>query len=184
MNVNNFDGLIEIPKRDFMRAQMSAELAREPMDSHAFATLANHAKDEQQRYYVVRLAEEGVSKLIFPCHSCGGDISISQGGEPLKAVIPQFMTSQGDSGRCWQKVYDLKNTMAEEFGRSGKLWPESMPLAFVCNNGELAVHGAIHFRDHGRDKLYVGNFHRLVAYGWWIEENGYQPLTVYYCEVR
>jgi hypothetical protein len=53
---------------------------------------------------------------------------------------------------------------------------------FVCNDKEMA-HPNHYDNTHGEHKIYMGNgFHRFVAYGLWISQNGFQPLELYYVE--
>jgi hypothetical protein len=147
----------------------------------AIQTLLNHIKHKGQHYYVANLTEEGYEHLFIAYHVHDTTI-VSRSGEPLNTIAVKYVgDKQAEFRECMQKVQSIKNAIDTEFRQTGQFFQElKMPLVSDCP--DLAVSGHYEKRDDPKS-LYVGGYHRFVAYGVWVLENGFQPLRLFYCEV-
>jgi hypothetical protein len=180
--MDNFSDLVEIPKDDFLRAKLSLEAKRNPLDETALCTLCNHVKWQGQTYYLATLTEEGFQNLIIAYHKHGEHLKVSQGGFSLVDTARTYMGDKlHPDDECWDKVHSLKAVIDREVQESGNLFPPDI-MPFVSDVGDLAVHG--HYAPQGSRSLYAGGYHRFAAYGLWVCENGFRPLRLHYCEVN
>lgn len=179
--MSNLINLTEVTKEEFLAARLAQECEKDSLDKAAICTLLNHLKHQGQKYYRAMLTKEGFQNLVIAYHKHGGDLMVSEGGQPLADIVEKYTEAlRNEANECWQKVNRMKAIIAEEVQRSGNIFPESM-TPFVSDTGDLAIHG--HYKQHEPESLYIGGYHRFAAYGLWVIENNFQPLSLYYCEV-
>jgi hypothetical protein len=176
--MSNLVNLTEVTKEKFLAARLSQECEKDSLDKVAICTLLNHLKDQGQKYYRATLTEQGFQNLIIAHHKHGDDLMVSKGGQPLADIVVKY-TAEALRNECWHKVDSMKAIIAKEVKASGIIFPESM-TPFVSDVGDLAIRG--HYEQSEPGHLYIGGYHRFTAYGLWVIENRFQPLSLYYCE--
>lgn len=176
---NLFESKEEIQKNEFLKNWRESE---DGTDQFALDNLGQHEDYKGLKYYVVTLAEHRLNNLIIPHHNHVNN-EVAVGGEPFWDVVSKyskrFKVQKGGFDDCLQRVCRAMKLIDQSIKLENLLGAKFM---FISNGRELAMPGDVHYKDHSKNKLYAGNFHRFIAYGLWIKENGYQPIKVYYCE--
>ncbi len=180
--MSNVSNLKEISRDEFLAARLSQECEKDSPDKVAICTLLNHLTQQGQKYYRATLTKDGIHNLIIAHHKHGEDLMVSEGGQPLADIVGKYAAEEPHN-ECWQKVAGMKEIIAQEVQKTGGIFPESM-MPFVSDVPDLAVKGEGHYREYGPEHLYIGGYHRFVAYCLWVKENDFQPLRLYYCEAR
>ena len=133
----------------------------------------------------------GKKNLILPHHATeiehGKDpnMAVKTGGEKFHKVTEDYINNYIPNKRfpnCVKKIQDSKSRFPDNDNALLKA-----KFLFVCNHKDYAhpneemVHYDTTHEENGENKIYMGNgFHRFVAYGLWISENGFKPLELYY----
>jgi hypothetical protein len=181
-----FDGLQPIEKSEFLTKFDEHIKKRPKIDStekQIFQTLQDSAS---LSYYLGTLNEKGIENLILPHHAVelepgrDPDRPVKLGGDQFYNVIRNYIENYIPNSRFPKGTKKLLEQKSRFFNDNSILKADFL---FVCNQKEYA-HPENHYDDsHGQNKIYIGNgFHRFVAYGLWISQNGFKPLELYYVE--
>ena len=135
-------------------------------------------------FYIGMLNEMGIENLILPHHSAEDDglkdpdRTVKEGGEKICTVIEDYNNKFIPNKRFPKGTDKIQKQKSRFFNNDNSILKADF-LA-VCNQREWAHRGHYDIT-HGNSKIYICNgFHRLVAYGLWICENGFKPLELYY----
>jgi hypothetical protein len=178
-----FEIVEEISKNRFLETwKKEEELSKHPHDSNTWVRLKKHEEYTELKYYIGKLTENGFNHLILPYHTHANN-EVNWGGEPFWDVISKYLPRirEKQSDVCLKELYRIRDELLVWFNRSGTRSEAGFNLGRIYDDFNLAMPG--HYRNHGENRLYVGNYHRFVAYGLWITEFGYQPLESIYCTI-
>ena len=183
-----FDGLRKVEKSEFL-SQFHMHLENrqklDPTEEQIFKRLETF---ESLTCFSGVLNETGKCNLILPHHSVelepnrNPDRPVKVGGQELQTVIRDYIECYIPNSRfpkCVGKIYAQQSRFFRDNDSILKAG-----FLFVSNCKEYAHPGDDHYNnDHGENKIYIGNgFHRFIAYGLWITQNGFKPLEVYYVQ--
>jgi len=172
----------EIEKNEFIIRWENSERKRSEAgypDGFAYMNLKQHKEYQGVKYYRITLTEDGLNNLVLPYHNHPNN-KVGQEGEPFWRVISKYShwIQAGQSDDCLQRLYWIKRNIIKQNESEDLIEVEFM---FASSDRELAMLGH-YVKDHGKNKLYAGNFHQFVTCGLWIKENRYVPIMAYYCE--
>lgn len=178
-----FDELKVISQVEFLQAWENSEKnAKHDVDGNAYVRLEKHKQFTRLDYYTGYPTEEGLNQIIINPHNHVGN-EVQPGGEPFWKIVSKYIprVHAGQIDACLDRIYQIRQEITDLFAGSNEPEKSEYTLGHVYNDPNIAMLGCF---DHGENKLYVGNYHRFVAYGVWIIENGYRPIKVFYCANR
>jgi hypothetical protein len=132
--------------------------------------------------YSTNLNKNGIDNLILPHHATESlpDRQVKVGGDTFHKVISNYHEDYIPNSKFPICVKKIQEQQSHFFGENDPVLKAD--FLFVSNDREFA-HPNHYDNSHGENKIFMGNgFHRLVAYGLWVRQNGFRPLEVYYIE--
>ncbi len=175
----------EISKERFLEAWKTENETSGHSDQFVEDRWEEHSQYKGLRYYVGTITEQGLDNLVLWHHEHPDrQVRVKTGGELFWDVVScywqQLQNNQTDD--CLERLWRRSKELDKVFQSSGDFLRTDYSLGRVFNRRGLAVNSDLYYQDHGKNKLYAGNFHRFPGYGLWMKEHGYQPIKVYYCE--
>lgn len=157
------------------------ETRTKDIDPFTLERLKEHEQSTDFEYFVAVMTENSLENLILPFHVHPVQ-RVNPDGEPFWDVVGHYYSEiQGNqTDECLGKLRRIREEIHVLFKKHESMLVTDYRLGRVFNDHRLAMPN--HYRDHGKNKLYVGNIHRFIGYGLWIREFGYQPIKVIYCE--
>jgi len=176
-----FNDLNEVSIQEFIEnfhLQETDPERREYPDGFSLDRIPEH-KDSNHKYFKGILNEQGISLLVLPSHMHPNKTYIVESsGELFQEVIKKFIDILSkENSPCFKKA----NDQSKYFFNKLKPYQEA-EFIYLCNNFNISH--PKQYSEKWINKLFIGGgFHRLVAYGLFINRHGFSPLKVYYCEV-
>ncbi|MEQ9285561.1 MAG: hypothetical protein RIG77_01555 [Cyclobacteriaceae bacterium] len=177
-----FDQLKQVPKQEFIEnfhLQETDSKRRKQPDGFSLDRIPEHER-ESHNYFKGRLNQRGIDNLILPSHIHPDRTNVvDSSGQPFNDVIHRFSNEfTFENSPCAKKAHAQ---LSHFFDKSKAV--QEAEFIYLCNNFNVS-----HPKQYSlkwTNKLFIGGgFHRLIAYGLFIEQNGFSPLKVYYCEVN
>ncbi len=182
-----FDNLQEIERAEFLKRFGKHVLNRDKLDPFELGTFCSLVGVGSLKCYLGALTDTGLDNLILPHHAAAHesgrepDREVKSGGQGFHIVIENYRKNYIPNQRFPESTKKIASQQYHFFAAEDSLLRAD--FLFVSNDKELA-HKEHYDTSHGENKIYIGNgFHRFVAYGLWISQNGFKPLEVYYVEL-
>lgn len=136
-------------------------------------------------YYLGALNEKGLENLVLPHNAFEvepgrkPDRPVKVGGDRFCNVVRAYIEDYIPNSRFPEGTRKILEQKRSFFNDDNSILEAD--FLFVCDQREYAHPGSHYDDSHGPNRIYIGNgFHRFVAYGLWISENGFKPLKSYY----
>lgn len=154
-------------------------------DTHENKLFKFHDEAKGLKYFKGYLNQQGFDNLVLPHHDVehesgrNPDRSVETGGKYFNKVIDDYISNYIPNNRfsdCHNKAFEQKNCF---FKLSDKILRAD--FLFVTNNKSIAHLTDDYNSYYPETSIFIGNgFHRMIAFGLFICENGFRPLEVFY----
>ncbi len=154
-------------------------------DGHEDELFEFHNKQIGLQYFRGFLNEQGIENLVLPHHAVelepgrSPDRPVKTGGELFNTIIQDYITNFIPNNRfvnCFTKATEQGKKFFNQ--NDGLLRAD---FIFVTNDKKIAHLNADYNSTYPSNCIFIGNgFHRMIAYGLFINSNGFKPLEVHY----
>ncbi|MEO8608835.1 MAG: hypothetical protein ABI690_13170 [Chloroflexota bacterium] len=173
-----FELLKQISQDEFLSAWREEEQGKD--DPYTQTRIREHESYIGLDYYMVKLTEEGLTKLILPNHT-HDNRELKKDGEFFWDVITKFLVPENIPQSCYKRIQCVRDELTKHASEYALL-DTSYTLGRVYYDPRLGNPNSD--APNNKNQLYAGNFHRFAGYGTWVKEHGYQPVKVFFTEAR
>lgn len=173
-----FKKLQHIEKDEFLKQWEYSERKRKKHDQNAWDRLSVH-KAKNNKYSLIQLFEESLSKIILPKHN--HFFRISSDLTSLTDFADKYdwdLLNQNPSEECAISISFQIKRFEQQINKSQNFLKRD--FIYVSSHPELALND----QKKVNGFLYGGGFHQLAAYALITSHLGFYPLQLFLCEPK